>query len=291
MARYRLRFLLQEFDLQKGITLIGRGSDCHVTIEDPLVSRHHARIALNGDRAVVSDLGSRNGVKVNGVLAKEPTELTDGDRLRIGTQELVFCKVATAPRRSHKTTGFLRHCARCRMPYPQEVGQCPSCGATEALDEDMFGSFGSTAQRVWSAQLFAELINRALSLQRLGDIPRILQRATKDVDEQLTRGDKVDDAQLAQIAVAAVRASIATCDPSWGVWAAQVYLRLPFVIPEDVVTKLGELAQCFPDNEQVIGVIERVRGVRAMPQAAQATGFVVEDTKDIEGATKPGLMP
>ena len=66
MARYRLRFLLQEFDLPRGATILGRSSDCHVTIEDPLVSRHHARIVLEGDRAVVYDLNSRNGVKVNG---------------------------------------------------------------------------------------------------------------------------------------------------------------------------------------------------------------------------------
>ena len=35
MARYRLRFLLQEFDLPRGATILGRSSDCHVTIEDP----------------------------------------------------------------------------------------------------------------------------------------------------------------------------------------------------------------------------------------------------------------
>ena len=125
VARYRLRFLLQEFDLPRGATILGRSSDCHVTIEDPLVSRHHARIVLEGDRAVVYDLNSRNGVKVNGAAVKDPVELKDGDRLRIGTQELVFCRVEAAPNASAKTTGFLRHCARCRMPYPQEAGACP----------------------------------------------------------------------------------------------------------------------------------------------------------------------
>ena len=155
MARYRLRFLLQEFDLPRGATILGRSSDCHVTIEDPLVSRHHARIVLEGDRAVVYDLASRNGVKVNGSSVKDPVELKDGDRLRIGTQELVFCRVEAAPNASAKTTGFLRHCARCRMPYPQESGSCPSCGATEALDEEtLSGQFGAAAQQIWSVQLF-----------------------------------------------------------------------------------------------------------------------------------------
>ena len=116
MARYRLRFLLQEFDLSKGTTLIGRSADCHVTIEDPLVSRQHARILIDGDDAMLEDLGSRNGVKLNGVAIKGTHPLKDGDRLRIGTQELVFCRVEQAAQASAKTTGFLRHCVTCRLP-------------------------------------------------------------------------------------------------------------------------------------------------------------------------------
>ena len=49
VARYRLRFLLQEFDLPRGITVIGRSLDCNLTIEDPLVSRQHARIVVDDD--------------------------------------------------------------------------------------------------------------------------------------------------------------------------------------------------------------------------------------------------
>ena len=85
MARYRLRFLLQEFDLPRETTLIGRSSDCHVTIEDPLVSRQHARIVIDDDGAKCEDLGSRNGVKINGVIARGFMPLKDGDRLCIGT--------------------------------------------------------------------------------------------------------------------------------------------------------------------------------------------------------------
>lgn len=249
MARYRLRFLLQEFDLPRGATILGRSSDCHVTIEDPLVSRHHARIVLDGDRAVVHDLNSRNGVKVNGVSIKEPTALSDGDRLRIGTQELVFCRIDAAPNASTKTTGFLRHCARCRMPYPQEVGACPSCGETEALDEEtLSGQFGAEAQQSWSVQLFIEMLDRALTLGRHDDVHRILRRATVQVEESLHRGDAVDPSQLQKLALVAARASLDASDSTWGLWVAQVYRRVPFVMPQDVVAKLGDLAASFPED-------------------------------------------
>jgi hypothetical protein len=250
LARYRLRFLLQEFDLPRGATILGRSSDCHVTIEDPLVSRHHARIVLEGDRAVVYDLNSRNGVKVNGAPVKDPVELKDGDRIRIGTQELVFCRVDAVPTRaasSAKTTGFLRHCARCRMPYPQEAGACPNCGATEALDEEtLSGQFGAAAQQIWSVQLFLEVLERALSLSRWEDVNRILRRATVQVEERIVRGDPIDSPQLSKLAIGAATASLALNDPTWGLWVAQVYRRVPMVVPEDVVAKIAELIARFP---------------------------------------------
>src|SRR5258708_4279931 len=66
LARFRLRFLLQEIDLPQGDTVIGRSATCQVTIEDPLVSREHAKIRIQDERATIEDLGSRNDVFVGG---------------------------------------------------------------------------------------------------------------------------------------------------------------------------------------------------------------------------------
>jgi predicted component of type VI protein secretion system len=130
-ARYRLRFLLQEFDLPTGHTLIGRGDDCHITIFDPAISRRHARIFVDAEHAFLEDLGSRNGCRVNGIPLKGTIELTDGDRLRIGTQELVLSEVkATTSAVIHRQTGSLCFCASCRAAYAKEMDSCPHCGST-----------------------------------------------------------------------------------------------------------------------------------------------------------------
>ena len=118
MARYRLRFLLQEFDLPRGKTVIGRSLDCNLTIEDPLVSRQHASILLDDEGGSVEDMGSRNGVRVNGVQIRSATRLADGDRVRIGTQDFVFCRIESAAKAHSKTTGVLRLCAECRLRCP-----------------------------------------------------------------------------------------------------------------------------------------------------------------------------
>src|SRR5579863_3449324 len=117
MARYRLRFHLQEVDLQRGATYIGRSEECEVTIEDPLVSRRHARITFEGDVVAIEDLGSRNGVRVNGKSIVGTQRLGDGDRVRIGTQDFVFCSVQAKTDRHAKTTCVLRLCAVCKAPY------------------------------------------------------------------------------------------------------------------------------------------------------------------------------
>ena len=128
--KYRLRFLLQEFHLPFGITLIGRGDDCHITLFDPAVSRKHARIIVDDRCAIIDDLQSRNGCRVNGKRITGPTDLSEGDRIRIGTQELVFGVASETSHVQRRDTGSLCFCAACRTPYAIEMNACPQCGST-----------------------------------------------------------------------------------------------------------------------------------------------------------------
>jgi pSer/pThr/pTyr-binding forkhead associated (FHA) protein len=49
-----------------GSNILGRGQDCALRIEDPRLSRHHARLLFDGSELIIEDLGSTNGVLVNG---------------------------------------------------------------------------------------------------------------------------------------------------------------------------------------------------------------------------------
>jgi hypothetical protein len=243
VARYRLRFLLQEFDLALGTTVIGRSLDCNLTIEDPLVSRQHARIVVTDDDATVEDMNSRNGVRVNGVQIKGPTPVRDGDRVRIGTQDFVFCRVDPAGRGHSKTTGVLRLCAKCRLPYPREVLACPNCEATEQTDEEtLSGSFGTENQTAWSVQLLVEALERAITLGRVADAERIARRATAQVEELVAAGGVVDAKALAPLAVQAVATTLASNDPTWVIWVIDIYRRTSRVPPVEVVEQIAEAA-------------------------------------------------
>lgn len=70
-------------------TLMGRGSDCHIAVPDPMCSRVHAIITYEEDRWMVRDQGSRNGTFVNNQKIQEAM-LDDGCTLSIGSIDFEF---------------------------------------------------------------------------------------------------------------------------------------------------------------------------------------------------------
>ncbi len=67
-------------------TLLGRGSDCHISVPDPMCSRVHAIVRYEDESWVIRDQKSRNGTLVNGQKVGEAT-LDDGHMVRIGSNE------------------------------------------------------------------------------------------------------------------------------------------------------------------------------------------------------------
>ena len=71
------------FDLRPRPMLVGRDEDADIRVDEPLVSRAHARIEARGEGYVVLDLGSTNLTKVNGAVVTECV-LRDRDEVRFG---------------------------------------------------------------------------------------------------------------------------------------------------------------------------------------------------------------
>jgi hypothetical protein len=69
--------------------LIGRSRECDITLSDPNVSRRHAELRRGEEGWAVVDLGSTNGVKVDGRRV-EHAVLRPGDRITIGVTDLTF---------------------------------------------------------------------------------------------------------------------------------------------------------------------------------------------------------
>jgi pSer/pThr/pTyr-binding forkhead associated (FHA) protein len=70
--------------------LVGRAPSADVRIDDPRVSRLHARIEMRDDGVYVEDLGSRNGTLVDGTPVVSSRQLARGAELTIGTASIIF---------------------------------------------------------------------------------------------------------------------------------------------------------------------------------------------------------
>jgi len=243
LARFRLRFQLQEIDLPQGDTVIGRSATCQLTLEDPLVSREHARIRIVGERATIEDLGSRNGVQVGGAALRRVHVLSDGERVRIGAQEMVFC-AGTPPMRaelSARTTGFMCHCTECGHPYPLELPECPACGSSDRTEEDTLAGAPSSSQRDWGLDLVVESLRRAAALGRTDEVERILSHARLGIEQRIGNGLPVERPTLDAVADAAASLAVARGQAAWGRWLLSVYASLGRVPPRAVGRSLMTL--------------------------------------------------
>lgn len=77
------------YEINRRVTLIGRSRQCDIVLADANISRRHAEIRQQGSDYVLMDLGSTNGVEVNGKRVKTMT-LKNGDVLTVGTTRARF---------------------------------------------------------------------------------------------------------------------------------------------------------------------------------------------------------
>jgi pSer/pThr/pTyr-binding forkhead associated (FHA) protein len=73
-------------------TVVGRGAECDLRVDDTFVSQEHARIFGKDGSWYVEDLGSTNGTFVNEQRLAAPAMLTTGDRVRVGTTVLELAR-------------------------------------------------------------------------------------------------------------------------------------------------------------------------------------------------------
>jgi len=90
LSSFKLEGAERGYALYEGENTIGRGTDVHIQIDSEWVSRRHARINVEGGRAFLEDLGSKNGTFLRGSPIDGRTELQDGDEITVGRGLIVF---------------------------------------------------------------------------------------------------------------------------------------------------------------------------------------------------------
>ena len=120
--------------LDKPILLLGRHPECDIQIDSRKISRRHCCIAQVSDYLVVRDLGSTNGVRINGVRVIEG-RLAPGDELTIGNHRYRLTWESEAPRQMPPP----RNAAAPIPPRPNQkrtlLDSVPDDAALESCDE------------------------------------------------------------------------------------------------------------------------------------------------------------
>jgi hypothetical protein len=221
--KYRLRYQQHDFELTDGDFVIGRGADCQLAVDDALVSRRHAVLVVNGDAVHIDDLGSRNGVRVNEQRIAGKTALADGDRIRIGSKEMVLLRAQRAP----ATT--------LAQPAP-------------TLRADAFGLLGGLA-------------DKALAMGRGEEAERVLSVHMQNILEDCKAGRKVHPDSARTAALYAVKVASGTGKGRWIDYVFDLYSSLSQPVPAEVVDELyaGVRKVKGIDAARLRGYVEHMR--------------------------------
>ncbi len=222
-----------EFEHERGGLVLGRGQVAHVVIDDPLISRHHARLVVQPDESViVEDLHSTNGVFVNGVrLARPSCRLSEGDRLLLGTTEVsVFSSRASA-------TVPVEH-VRIPLRTGQALGEgfesAPSgshavavLGASSAKTSRpgaKAGGLSPTTDRSSAVELVGQLAQRLMQSGRAVEAIRVLSDHLNNVLLGVSAGLAVSEPILEHASLHALELSVWTSRGAWVDYVFQLHL-------------------------------------------------------------------
>lgn len=233
---YWLEYNGRVIGLTAGNTVIGRSTGNQLVLDDPLVSRRHAQITVSR-HAVVEDLGSVNGVFVNGERINQPRVLSDGDRVTIGKQDLVLRASASRLNRPRRAAETLPGTTARSFATTQQVMDLPQAQADSESEKTVGGD---------ALELLGGVAEKVLALGRGEEAERLLQTCLRSMlNRARTRGG-APDGNIEAAARFAVRLADATGKASWVDYAVELYMRaakpLPGPVVEDLYNVLRKVA-------------------------------------------------
>ena len=241
---------------------IGRSSSCSLALADGLVSRKHAVLHVGPDAVVVEDLGSRNGVAVNGVRIDGPRRLAHMDRIYIGSQELVLIDADKLKDGTKETAEYVV-CESCGAINGAAKRRCGECG--KRLSTTAGETIASTNSRVdstshaWGAEdtrtaraldVIAGIASKAIAMGRFEEAERmlmphldtLLERAL--AHQRLSDSEKDDDDTLFQGATTyALQLAQGQRDTRWIDWVFRIHTATGRLMEADTIEALHSLVR------------------------------------------------
>jgi predicted component of type VI protein secretion system len=224
--RYRLRYLQHDLELNEGTFAVGRNASCQLSLDDPLVSRRHALFEVGQGGVTVEDLNSRNGVIVNGHRIDGKVQVTVGDRILIGSQELTLLAA-----REHNPGGGVG-----KMTLPKMRVSTPSSAFPAAAIET--DPEPSMVRRADQFKLLSGVADKALAMGKAGEAERLLASALADVIEATRANRPLPPMLVDQAAKFSAKLATATGKGGWADYVIELYQAQKRPCPANVIDEL-----------------------------------------------------
>jgi len=246
--RFWLEYQGRTFELRPGEILIGRSSNCHLVLDDGLVSRRHAQIVVTDERAAVEDFGSANGVFVNDKRVSGSEQLQAGDRLQIGKQQFVVCAVSRPPVSlpAERFNAETLHGLRAAPDLTLDIQVGDRAGGTKPDLKVPLEAEPTT--RAEALELLGGVADKVLAMGRGDEAERVLAIALGNVLAEVKRGREPAPRVVGRAAGYAGKLAEATSRGKWLDYTIELYAALRRPLPIEVV-------------DQMYGVLRRVDAV------------------------------
>lgn len=226
VRRFRLRYQGSDIELQPGEFVVGRSSTCNLALDDALVSRRHAQFTVEPESVHVEDLGSRNGINVNGTRAEGRVLLRNLDRVTVGGCELVLLEIVDRAAMSATLAGTTMR----EISGMRDTMQLPAMTGGRA-DE-------ATAASV----MLLGLADKALALHRYDEAERVLARVLEPLMDR-ARSGTLTVARLEEGTKYALRLAEGTKRQAWIDWVFDIHTATGAMISGPHIDRLHDLVR------------------------------------------------
>lgn len=243
---YRLRYLHHNLELAPGQFLIGRSTECQLSLDDPLVSRKHALLTITSDSVFVEDMGSRNGVLVDGTKIEGRRRVGDGSRITIGSQDMVLLegqreRAATMSALPAALVTFVGGEAPLLPSPPLAVTPpTPAPPAPPVPPEDEASKKNDTFK------LLGGVAEKAMAMGRADDAERLLQTLMMQVIEAARAQRILDPLTVEQAGRFGAKLAVVTTKSSWFDYVVELYTLENRIMPASVVDEMHQAVRKVP---------------------------------------------
>lgn len=214
---YGIRVGREIVKLDKQTLVIGRSETCDIVLSSALVSRQHARLHVSSEGVQVEDLGSRNGVVVNGVPIEGQQKLAHGDTILLGEEQLKFV-----------------------LLMPERQNTMREVRTADTLVGDSNPDAEEATRQGNLLEVLGGVVDKQLALGHGAEAERLLSKQLRLTLEQAKLG-RVKASLAQQAAQYGIKLAAATTNPDWIVYAISMFHYQGEVMPIALVDELYSL--------------------------------------------------